>query len=69
MGQNDEIDKTIVRLQKVKEALEGADSNPRLANDKAQDVSVKKLVRKNPMMATRFAELASSGGAKDGRGG
>ncbi len=53
----DEIDKTIDHLQKVKEALLGSERNLRLANDKAQDVTIKKLTRGNPTMATKFAEL------------
>ncbi|NBS80994.1 MAG: DUF2130 domain-containing protein [Betaproteobacteria bacterium] len=47
----DEIDKSIDHLQKTKEALLGTDRNLRLANDKAQDVSIKKLTRGNPTMA------------------
>ena len=43
--------------EKTKDALLGADRNLRLANDKAQDVSVKKLTRRNPTMAQKFAEL------------
>ncbi|MBQ1684826.1 MAG: DUF2130 domain-containing protein [Clostridia bacterium] len=53
----DEIDKTIDHLQKVKEALIGSDRQLRLANDKAQDLSVKKLTRNNPTMQAKFAEL------------
>ena len=53
----DEIDKSIDHLQKTKEALQGADRNLRLANDKAQDVTIKKLTRGNPTMAAKFAEL------------
>ena len=53
----DEIDKSIDHLQKTKDALMGADRNLRLANDKAQDVTVKKLTRHNPTMAHKFAEL------------
>jgi len=53
----DEIDKSISHLQKTKEALLGADRNLRLANDKAQDVTIKKLTRGNPTMAAKFAEL------------
>lgn len=53
----DEIDKTIDHLQKVKEALLGSERNLRLANDKAQDVTIKKLTKGNPTMATKFAEL------------
>jgi hypothetical protein len=56
----DEIDKSIDRMQKVKEALLGADRNLRLANDKAQDVTIKKLTRRNPTMAAKFAELTSA---------
>lgn len=53
----DEIDKSIDHLQKTKDALIGTDRNLRLANDKAQDVTIKKLTRGNPTMATKFAEL------------
>lgn len=53
----DEIDKSIDHLQKTKEALLGTDRNLRLANDKAQDVTIKKLTRGNPTMEAKFAEL------------
>jgi len=53
----DEIDKSIDHLQKTKEALLGTNRNLRLANDKAQDVTIKKLTRGNPTMAAKFAEL------------
>jgi hypothetical protein len=53
----DEIDKSILHLQKTKDALLGADRNLRLANDKAQDVTIKRLTRGNPTMAEKFAEL------------
>ena len=53
----DEIDKSIDHLQKTKDALMGTDRNLRLANDKAQDVTIKKLTRGNPTMAAKFAEL------------
>ena len=53
----EEIDKSIDHLQKTKEALLGTDRNLRLANDKAQDVTIKKLTRGNPTMASKFAEL------------
>lgn len=53
----EEIDKSISHLQKTKEALLGCDRNLRLANDKAQDVTIKKLTRGNPTMAAKFAEL------------
>ncbi len=52
-----EIDKSIDHLQKTKEALLGTDRNLRLANDKAQDVTIKKLTRGNATMAAKFAEL------------
>ncbi|MCP1573854.1 hypothetical protein J2S30_002233 [Herbaspirillum rubrisubalbicans] len=53
----DEIDKSIDHLQKTKEALLGTDRNLRLANDKAQDVTIKRLTRGNPTMAAKFAEI------------
>ncbi len=56
----DEIDKSIDHLQKTKEALLGTDRNLRLANDKAQDVTIKKLTRGNPTMAAKFADLKKS---------
>ena len=59
----DEIDKSIDHLQKTKDSLLGADRNLRLANDKAQDVTIKKLTRGNPTMAAKFAELKQT--AKD----
>ena len=59
----DEIDKSIDHLQKTKDALLGADRNLRLANDKAQDVTIKKLTRGNPTMAAKFSELKQA--AKD----
>tara|TARA_R110002049_G_scaffold9154_9_gene47444 strand:+ start:2081 stop:3490 length:1410 start_codon:yes stop_codon:yes gene_type:complete len=55
----DEIDKSIDHLQKTKDALLGTSRNLRLANDKAQDVTIKKLTRRNPTMAARFEELAA----------
>ena len=56
----EEIDKSIDHLQKTKEALLGTDRNLRLANDKAQDVTIKKLTRHNPTMETKFAEERAS---------
>lgn len=53
----DEIDKSIDHLQKTKDALLGTDRNLRLANNKAQDVTIKKLTRKNPTMAEKFNNL------------
>ncbi|KFX29479.1 DUF2130 domain-containing protein [Ralstonia solanacearum] len=57
----EEIDKSIDHLQKTKDALLGTDRNLRLANDKAQDVTIKKLTRGNPTMAAKFAELKNHG--------
>ncbi|MCB2020406.1 MAG: DUF2130 domain-containing protein [Rhodoferax sp.] len=57
----EEIDKSIEHLQKTKEALLGTDRNLRLANDKAQDVTIKKLTRGNPTMTAKFAELKEGG--------
>lgn len=51
-----EIDKTIDHLQKTKDALLGSENNLRLANNKADDLTLKKLTKKNPTMAAKFAE-------------
>lgn len=59
----DEIDKTIDHLQKTKEALLGSERNLRLANDKAQDLTIKKLTRKNPTMKAKFDALKEGGNA------
>ena len=53
----EEIDKTIDHLIKVKEGLLGADRNLRLANDKLQDLSIKKLTYGNPTMKAKFDEV------------
>lgn len=53
----DEIDKTIAKLQKIKDNLLGSEKNLRLANDKAQDLSIKKLTRNNPTMKAKFDAL------------
>jgi hypothetical protein len=53
----DEIDKSISHLQKTKDALLGTDRNLRLANDKAQSVTIKKLTKDNPTMKAKFSEL------------
>ncbi len=53
----DEIDKTITHLQKIKEALLGSENNLRIANNKADDLTVKKLTKNNPTMATKFTAL------------
>ena len=52
-----EIDTAIDRMQKAKDALLKSENNLRLANNKAQDVTIKRLTRGNPTMAARFAEL------------
>ena len=52
----DEIDKTIEHLQKVKDGLLGSERQLRLANDKAQDLSIKKLTKNNPTMKQKFDE-------------
>ncbi|MBK8767912.1 MAG: DUF2130 domain-containing protein [Burkholderiaceae bacterium] len=57
----EEIDKSIDHLQKTKDALLGTNRNLRLANDKAQDVTIKKLTRGNPTMAGKFSELKEHG--------
>lgn len=53
----DEIDKTIDHLQKTKEALLSSENNLRLANNKAEELSVKRLTKGNPTMEAKFAEL------------
>lgn len=52
----EEIDKTIDHLQKTKEALLSSENNLRIANNKAEDLTIKKLTYKNPTMASKFAE-------------
>lgn len=53
----DEIDKTIDHLQKTKEALLSSENNLRLANNKAEDLSIKRLTKDNPTMSAKFAKL------------
>lgn len=53
----EEIDKTIDHLQKTKDALLSSENNLRLANNKAEDLSIKKLTRGNPTMTARFEAL------------
>lgn len=53
----DEIDKTIDHLQKTKEALLSSENNLRLANNKAEDLSIKRLTKNNPTMQEKFAKL------------
>ena len=56
----DHIDKTIRDLEKIKDNLLGAEKNLRLANDKAEDLTVKKLTRKNPTMKAKFDALKNN---------
>jgi hypothetical protein len=53
----DEIDKTIKSLEKTKENLLSSENNLRLANSKAEDLTIKRLTRGNPTMTAKFAEL------------
>ncbi|MDO4692334.1 MAG: DUF2130 domain-containing protein [Porphyromonadaceae bacterium] len=52
----DEIDKSITHLQKIKDALIGSENNLRLANDKAEALTIRKLTRGNPTMKAKFDE-------------
>jgi len=56
----DEIDKTIDHLQKTKDALLSSENNLRLANNKAEDLTIKRLTRGNPTMAAKFADLSDT---------
>ena len=56
----EQIDKSINHLQKTKDALLSADNNYRIANNKAQDVTIKKLTKSNPTMAKKFEENKGS---------
>ena len=53
----DEIDKSIDHLNKIKNALIGSENNLRIANNKADDLSIKKLIKDNPTMIAKFEEL------------
>jgi len=55
-----DIDKSIDRLQKVKESLLGSENNLRLANNKAEDLTIRSLTRGNPTMAAKFAGASTS---------
>ena len=57
----DEIDKSIQHLQKIKEALIGSENNLRLANDKAESLTIRKLTRNNPTMKEKFDEARRLG--------
>lgn len=54
-----DIDKTIALLQRIRSELEGSENNLRLANNKLEDLTVKKLTKNNPTMQKKFAELES----------
>lgn len=54
----EEIDKTIDHLQKTKDALLSSENNLRLANNKAEDLTIKRLTRGNPTMTAKFEELS-----------
>jgi len=54
----EEIDKTIDHLQKTKDALLSSENNLRIANNKTEDLTIKKLTRGNPTMSAKFAELS-----------
>lgn len=55
-----EIDKSIDHLQKIKDALIGSENNLRIANNKADDLSIKKLTRNNPTMRSLFEEMGKA---------
>ena len=54
------IDETIVKLEKVKQHLTTSDNQLRLANNKTQDLSIKRLTRGNPTMKAKFDQLGSN---------
>lgn len=62
----DEIDKSIQHLQKIKDALIGSENNLRLANDKAEALTIKKLTRNNPTMKAKFEEARKYKPSEDG---
>ncbi len=56
----EEIDKSIARMQKVKEELTTSENQLRLANQKAEDLTIKKLTKGNPTMTAKFEELSNN---------
>ena len=62
----DEIDKSIDHLQKTKQALIGSENNLRIANNKVQDITVRKLTYKNPTMQQKFKEAREAKALEDG---
>ena len=63
----EEIDKTIDHLQKTKESLLSSENNLRLANNKAEDLTIKRLTRGNPTMTAKFAEVSDTGKTTKGK--
>ncbi|MCL9980142.1 MAG: DUF2130 domain-containing protein [Bacteroidia bacterium] len=63
----DEIDKTILHLQKTKEALLSSENNLRLANNKADELTIKKLTHNNPTMRQKFEDLNGGKGLDSGK--
>lgn len=61
----EEIDKSIDHLQKIKDALLSSENNLRLANNKAEDLTIKRLTRSNPTMAAQFAALEAERAAEE----
>ena len=61
----DEIDKSISHLQKIKDALIGSENNLRLANDKAEALTIKKLTKGNPTMTALFEKAREANKAID----
>lgn len=61
-----EIDETIKHLEKVKAALQKSTNNLRLANNKAEELTIKRLTRNNPTMAEKFAQIRAGNGEGDG---
>jgi len=61
----EEIDKTIDHLQKTKDALLSSENNLRIANNKTEDLTIKRLTRGNPTMSAKFEELSDTDKAKE----
>jgi hypothetical protein len=60
-----DIDKTIKNLEKIKKELQLTVSHMKLADNKLQDITIKKLVRGNPTMASKFADLQGEQAEED----
>ena len=61
----EEIDKTIDHLQKTKQALLSSENNLRLANNKADDLSIRKLTRNSPSLRAKFEEIVKESNPGD----